>query len=217
MKMKRPFLLFLPFLLFVAGAFVACEEVEEAGKYDNWQPRNEAFIDSIKAETGDNILATIEQADNMKVGTLYAILVANSSYPSQYVYCKKLVENKNGVRPNYSGFNSTVSAYYYGTNILGEEFSGNFDGYGALDQKIKLPLTEESKWYTAFDSPVTFAVTSTSYVVGATWPLQFMRTGERWILYVPWQSGYGSSGNSSGTIPGYSTLTYDLILNSIVE
>ena len=32
--MKRPFFLFLPFLLFVAGAFVACEEVEEAGKYD---------------------------------------------------------------------------------------------------------------------------------------------------------------------------------------
>ena len=29
--MKRLFLLFLPFLLFVAGTFVACEEVEEAG------------------------------------------------------------------------------------------------------------------------------------------------------------------------------------------
>ena len=42
-QMKRPFLLFLPFLLFIAGAFVACEEVEEAGKYDNWHPRNEAF------------------------------------------------------------------------------------------------------------------------------------------------------------------------------
>ena len=49
--MKRPFLLFLPFLLFIAGAFVACEEVEEAGKYDNWVPRNEAFIDSIKGKT----------------------------------------------------------------------------------------------------------------------------------------------------------------------
>ena len=55
--MKRPFFLFLPFLLFVAGAFVACEEVEEAGKYDNWVPRNEAFIDSIKAETGNSIVA----------------------------------------------------------------------------------------------------------------------------------------------------------------
>ena len=60
--MKRPFLLFLPFLLFIAGAFVACEEVEEAGKYDNWVPRNEAFIDSIKGKTGDNIVASLEDA-----------------------------------------------------------------------------------------------------------------------------------------------------------
>ena len=59
--MKRPFLLFLPFLLFIAGAFVACEEVEEAGKYDNWVPRNEAFIDSIKGKTGDNIVASLDR------------------------------------------------------------------------------------------------------------------------------------------------------------
>lgn len=27
-------LLFLPFLLLLVGAFISCEEVEEAGKYD---------------------------------------------------------------------------------------------------------------------------------------------------------------------------------------
>lgn len=56
--MKRLFLLFLPFLLFVAGTFVACEEVEEAGKYDNWRPRNEAFVDSIKGKAGDRLVLT---------------------------------------------------------------------------------------------------------------------------------------------------------------
>ena len=76
--MKRPFLLFLPFLLFIAGAFVACEEVEEAGKYDNWVPRNEAFIDSIKGKTGDNIVASLEDAEKMEIGTLYAISVPTS-------------------------------------------------------------------------------------------------------------------------------------------
>ena len=77
-QMKRPFLLFLPFLLFIAGAFVACEEVEEAGKYDNWVPRNEAFIDSIKGKTGDNIVASLEDAEKMEIGTLYAISVPTS-------------------------------------------------------------------------------------------------------------------------------------------
>ena len=74
-QMKRPFLLFLPFLLFIAGAFVACEEVEEAGKYDNWVPRNEAFIDSIKGKTGDNIVASLEDAEKMEIGTLYVLYV----------------------------------------------------------------------------------------------------------------------------------------------
>ena len=85
-QMKRPFLLFLPFLLFIAGAFVACEEVEEAGKYDNWVPRNEAFIDSIKGKTGDNIVASLEDAEKMEIGTLYAISVRPAVPGSMVLY-----------------------------------------------------------------------------------------------------------------------------------
>ena len=51
-------LLFLPFLLLLVGAFISCEEVEEAGKYDNWRERGEAFVDSIKRLTGENYVAT---------------------------------------------------------------------------------------------------------------------------------------------------------------
>lgn len=75
---------------------MACEEVEEAGKYDNWVPRNEAFIDSIKGKTGDNIVASLEDAEKMEIGTLYAISVptsgtgVNGTLRPQYVYCKKL-------------------------------------------------------------------------------------------------------------------------------
>ena len=205
--MKRPFFLFLPFLLFVAGAFVACEEVEEAGKYDNWVPRNEAFIDSIKAETGNSIVASLEDAKNMEIGKLYAIKVetggvsVDGNSKPQYVYCKK---------------------HYYGTFITGEEFDGNFDGFGATDSKLPLPLSSpssessellaESKWPTDFNSPSEFFVSKV--ISGWTWPLQYMQVGERWLLYIPWQSGYGSSGNSS--IPGYSSLTFDVYLKGIV-
>ena len=44
-----------------------------------------------------------------------------------------------------------------------------------------------------------------------------MKTGERWMLYIPYQSGYGTGGNSSGNIPGYSALTFDLDLVEVVE
>ena len=50
-------LLFLPFLLLLVGAFISCEEVEEAGKYDNWRERGEAFVDSIKRLTGENLFS----------------------------------------------------------------------------------------------------------------------------------------------------------------
>ena len=34
-------------LVLLALTFTACSETEEAGRYDNWRARNEAFIDSI--------------------------------------------------------------------------------------------------------------------------------------------------------------------------
>lgn len=215
MKMKRPFLLFLPFLLFVAGAFVSCEEVEEAGKYDNWRELNEAFADSIKALTGENYVATAEQADAMELGKLYAIQTTTSTTEgTQYVYCKKLVKNEIGERPLYTGYHSTVSAFYYGTLISGDEFWGNFDGYSALEQHFT-----ELKEPTEFDSPNSYLVygnPSPSLPEGWTAALQLMRVGERWIIYMPYRSGYGSSDYTLFlTIPAYSTLTYDLILRGI--
>ncbi|MEG0038216.1 MAG: peptidylprolyl isomerase, partial [Bacteroides sp.] len=38
----------LPLLLLVALFTTSCEETKEAGKYDNWQPRNQAFLDSLQ-------------------------------------------------------------------------------------------------------------------------------------------------------------------------
>lgn len=223
--MKRPFLLFLPFLLFVAGAFVACEEVEEAGKYDNWVPRNEAFIDSIKGETGNNIVTSLAEAEKMEIGKLYAIVVEtggtsiNGNLMPQYVYCKKLWKKDSGA---YPVFTDKVSVFYYGTFITGDEFDGNFDGFGATDREIPLPLSEplseespESRWPTVFNSPSEFTVSG--LIPGWTWALQYMRVGERWMLYIPWQSGYGSSGNTSGTIPGYTSLIFDVYLEGIVD
>lgn len=208
----KKFLLLLPFLFFLAGVWVSCEEVEEAGKYDNWRERNEAFADSIKRLTGENYVATGEQADAMELGKLYAIqTTASTTEGMQYVYCKKLVRNAAGERPLYTGYHSMVSSFYYGTLITGDRFDGNFDGYTALDKDI--PWNGTMKEPTAFDSPLSFSVSGV--ISGWTAALQYMRTGERWMLYIPWQSAYGESGQSD--IRGYSALTFDLVLDSIVE
>ena len=194
--------------LSLSFAFVACEEVEEAGVYDNWRARNEAYIDSIASLVGNRYVATEEAVMQVPVGEMFAIRTeASTTEGEQYVYCKKIVDNPTGRRPLYT---ESVSAYYYGTLITGASFDGNFEGYSAIDQQ---ELNATDKVPTDFDSPTTFSISRV--VAGWTAALQLMHTGERWMLYVPYQSGYGTSDH--GSISAYSTLVFDLQLEEVVE
>lgn len=208
--MKRIRKILCSLLSLTALLFASCEEVQEVGKYDNWQARNEAFIDSIARETGGLIIDSEEKAAAVEVGRLFAIATTSGTTSSdQYVYCKKITANPNGRRPLYT---ESVSVYYYGTLITGDLFNGNFMGYSALEQGT---LNTTGKAPTKFDAPNEFEVSGV--IAGWTAALQLMKTGERWMLYIPYQSGYGTGGSSSGNIPGYSALTFDLDLVEVVE
>ena len=219
MKQKTLFLLFL----FVCGmAFTACEETTEPTAYDNWRERNDAFIDSIRTETGENYLVWRNPATRvttdlgqtpMELVKLYAIEVQDGGTnvnPYRYAYAKKLVDNPEGTRLLYT---DEVNMYYRGTYINGEEFDGNFEGYGATDQQIPLDPAQ-MKWPTDFDEPTVKNV-SNNMLNGVEWVLQHARTGERWIIYVPYSVGYGESDYNS--IRGCSVLTFDYIIGDIVE
>lgn len=213
--MKKSFFCLLPFLLFAIGAMVSCEEVEEASEYDNWRERNEAFIDSIRRETGEIYVASEEDVQRMEEGQLFAIRdwQVSTNENAYYIYCKKiraLDDYTNARRPLYT---ETVDAYYYGTLINGVRFDGNFSGYGAADQGY-LDKDDAGKAPTDFDSPAEFAING-SLINGWRIVLQYMYVGERWMVYIPWQCAYGSSGSSS--IPGYSALTFDMQLEGVVE
>ncbi len=189
--------------------FVSCEEVQEASKYDNWQARNEAFIDSLSREP--NVFVSKEEdADRMQVGELFRIKddLASTTAQEVYIYCKKIVANTEGQRPIYT---ETVSTYYYGTLITGDKFDGTFNGYSAIDQEIPSP---PDKVVTEFDWTADFAIDNSSLRTGWKAALQLMKTGERWMVYLPYQSAYGTSGTEG--IPGYSTLAFDIILDDIV-
>ena len=207
--MKKRLLVFLPFLLLTMGVFISCEEVEEEGKYSNWQERNQAFIDSIKVVAGDNYVASLEQLEKIQVGEMFYImndLISTGNNP-QYIYCKKLVKDMSGQRPLYL---EPISVQYYGTLINGTKFDGTFTGYSAIDQNIPNPPKNKP---TDFDSPVTFDLASTYMTSGWKQFPQFMHTGERWMVYIPWDSAYGSGG--SGSVPGYSLLAFDVILMGV--
>lgn len=208
--LRRSILLPLSLLLCLSLSFVftACEEVEETSIYDNWQMRNEVYIDSIASLVGGRYIATEEAVLQVPVGEMFAIRTeASTSEGEQYVYCKKMTANPTGRRPLYT---ESVSVFYYGTLITGASFDGNFEGYSAIDRQ---ELDVAAKGPTVFDSPTTFEISGV--VTGWTAALQLMHTGERWMLYIPYQSAYGTNGN--GSVLGYSALAFDVQLVEVIE
>jgi len=208
---KLAYVALLGFLLAGASGFLTgCKEKEEASVYDNWQERNDDFVDSLNTVvTSANFFYTasveLEDVDAVPVNTLFAIETSSSTTEgTQFVYCKKLSKYIGMPQPIYT---DQVSVHYYGTYIIGVKFDGTFKGYaatehGTLDPNDRLP--------TATDSPSTMKVSS--LVSGFTTALQFMHVGERWMLYIPYDSGYGSS---SSSVVSYSTLVFDVILEAI--
>lgn len=199
---------FLNIFLAVAclAGFAACSEVKELDEYDNWEERNQAYVDSLINIASGRVVITASEANAMQVGTMYAIETsASTNKLNQYVYVKKLLANEVGRRPFYT---DKVSVYYYGTYLNGKSFDGNFKGYTGVD---KGELDGTQRLPDQFDSPTEFAVSN--LIVGWKTALQYMREGERWMVYIPYQSGYGKDGSSS--VLGYSMLCFDIILDEV--
>lgn len=190
-------------LVLLALAFASCEETKEEGKYDNWRARNEAFIDEKKN--------TFETAPNH--GGLSRIELISA--PGDYIYykdktleavpSKDLTTDKNILGKNPT-FTATVKLYYKGTNILDEYFDGNFIG----NDPVATPPGEKKKRDANVGDSTPREFTVSQLIQGWQEVLQQMKVGERWEVYIPWEYGYGSSGNEA--ILGYSTLVFDIQL-----
>lgn len=90
---------------------------------------------------------------------------------------------------NTPRLNSIVSVHYKGTLINGREF--------------------DNSWKR--NCPEAFRLNEV--IEGWQIALQQMHTGDRWIIYIPYTVGYGT--RSSGPIPAYSTLIFEVQLLSI--
>ena len=77
-----------------------------------------------------------------------------------------------------------------------------------------VPQTYTGTEPTEFDSPTNF--TLNGVIPGWSYTLMYMKVGDFWTLYIPYQSGYGSSTND-GNLQAYSALVYNVRLEKIVE
>lgn len=184
-------------------AFVGCSETKEQSKYDNWRERNEAFIDSLQ-----------QVVDNKTDPDLY--FVVDQRNKSQKIFFKKIRNEEYKTDERRPLLTSKVKVYYRGMLINEGVFAATPSPKFYTTQYEKLDVFDgniSGPDPTEFDTLREFSVNGV--IAGWIEVLQWMYPGERWEIYIPWQSAYGSSGTT--TIPGYSALVFDLYLYEISD
>ena len=193
--MRKSILWVASVLLFLPLAITSCEENDGlVNPYGNWKERNQHYIDSIADVAFAN-------PDEWKIIHTYQFPEPTDpladKFVKDYVYCKVL-ESGDGISPFYT---DSVSANYRGQLIPLAEGS-----IVTFDQSYKGDLNKDVA------IPVSFAMNG--LIASWTTALQHMREGDRWQVYIPSELGYGLEGSNS--IPGYSTLCFDVHLVKVI-
>lgn len=177
-------------------AMTSCSEedgvVEE---YPDWQVRNETYFDNLT----DSVQKLISsgRTDWKRIRTWSKTegdYISNSDYI--IVHVLESAPQSETASPLYT---DSVAVHYKVWTLP----STSYPNGKVFDSSYNEP----------FDKDV--AVAARFYVGGGlidgfTTALQYMKRGDVWEVYMPYQLGYGATGSSS--IPGYSTLIYKMML-----
>ena len=193
--------LWLP-LLFGLFLFASCSEDEETVvEFPNWQATNEqAFqevMDYAKAETSSG------NTDQWKVFLDWSLENQSANmggfiedYGDEYHIAVQVLEKGTGsgcplytdsVLVHYRARLLPSTSYEEGY-VIHESYTGEFNDDTALPVKMYVG----------------------SLIDGFTTALMQMHIGDRWMVYIPSQLGYGST--ESANVPAYSMLRFDIKL-----
>lgn len=170
-------------------AFVSCSDDGETEE-EKWESRNTEYF---KKAYG----TAIAQQGN---GSHWAVIKSVQRNPNSTLADDCIVVEKlDSVPGNYLKGSplqtDSVRVHYKGMNIDGAVFDRSWNGDYDLTKMI----------------PASFIVSGV--VEGFSTALQYMHVGDRWRVIIPQKLGYGES-NTSTLIPAYSTLVFDMTLDS---
>lgn len=180
--------------LFFLASFVACTENDgEVDKYADWGIRNQEYLDSIAQVAKANYGTEVGQWQYFHTYKFDGPITGDIN--NAYVFCK-ILQKGEGATPLYS---DSVMMNYRGMLINGEVFDQSYLGEFSTD----------------FAVPVKFTVRDgANYLIsGWTTALMNMKEGDRWLVYIPFNMGYGSAEQTN--IPAYSTLIFDMHLSQV--
>lgn len=199
-------------MMLSAGLFTSCTENDDTvEEYANWQSKNETYWDNLytttqqKIKGGDTswkiILNYTFQNQKQTTGS------ALTYRPENYIIAHVEQAGTGTTSPLYS---DSVSMHYMGRLIPSTTYTSGliFDKSWSTNQFNAATSRPVHSYigltYDAEGKP-------TSLVDGFTTALMSMHRGDHWTVYIPYQLGYGEK--SSGVVPAYSILIFDLRLN----
>lgn len=186
-------ILFSLMMVMASLAMTSCSEddgtVEE---YPDWQVRNETFFNNL-TDSVQKLIAN-GRTDWKRIRTWSkgeGEYLTNTDYILVHVLSE--APSTETASPLYT---DSVSVHYNGRLIPSTSYPAG--------------LCFDSSFQEPFDPDIAVAVkfTTGGVVDGFSTALQNMRRGDRWLVYMPYQLGYGESDNQS--IPGCSTLIFDI-------
>jgi FKBP-type peptidyl-prolyl cis-trans isomerase FklB len=195
--MKKNLLWIFSLMGGLSMAFTACDETTgEVDPYEDWETRNQQYIDSIASVANANLGNEVGQWKRIHSYKFTEPLAGGDV--NDYVYAQILQKGEGTVSPL---FTDSVYTHYRGKLIpllTGTTVTFDQSYTGDLDPSIAVASS--------------FSVGAV--ITGWTTALQQMHAGDRWMLYIPSDLGYGTSGSTS--IPSGSTLIFDLYLEKVV-
>ena len=180
----------MPFCLLTVVPLISCEEDddddESSYEFDNWQQRNDEMTEKWAAD------ASLTKIKN------YALNENATAGKSDYIYVKVL---ESGASESITPFlTDTVRIAYRGRLIPSKTYPEG--------------MVFDQSYINDFSWRKSYASSGSGWMQGVQTALLRMHIGDRWLIHIPYQLGYGSS-NSSSTIPAYSNLIFDVALYDV--
>lgn len=178
----------------LGGLFSSCSESEdeEDNEYANWEQRNDEYLSDVVAKCQAN-----GDGKWLRLKSCYKDAETEGSR-GDYVYVH--IEEQGEQDGDSPLATDSVRVSYQGRLIPSKTYSEGYPFDGTVYGTYSSNTNSTAKFLTS------------AVIEGWTTALLHMRRGDHWRLYIPYQLGYGTSGTSSGTIPGYSTLIFDVTL-----
>lgn len=191
--MKITKLFWLLALLLSTGAVVSCSESDDesvSAEFANWQARNDAFFFTLE----DSLRSNSALWTKWKSYTKNAQAVGANT---DYVYAKLVQKGDGSDSPLYT---DTVRIAYRGRLIPSASYPQGYVFDQTFVGDYDISTTD------VYDAAIS------GFTEGFATALQHMHRGDRYLVYVPYALGYGTTTSSSGKVPACSVLVFDIVL-----